>query len=1160
MGTKTVGSLACAVLALCAAAPPAAGQGRVARVAAQVQHARMPASPAWAAVEGVGQPFGGTVTLALDGVPLEAALLEVARQAQLRLTYSREALPPQLRVSAHATAIRASDAFALVLQGTGLAALSTSPSRVTIVRRAPAPEPAPREPEVAVVSDPPPAPAPPPFPARAAEVRADAATGFAPAVVLAGTIHGTVTEAGSGRPLNGALVAIAGSQRTAVTGAGGEYTLTGVPAGRHLLRASMIGHRTAELTVEVADGAVAAASFQLATAAVQLDRLVVTGTAGATERRAIGNAVTTIDAAEITDRVVNNTVTELLQAKAPGVTILQSSGSPGTASNIRIRGVGSLAASSEPVIYVDGVRVQSNAGGSFRNNWQTPQPGQLAGGGQTASALDAINPDDIESVEVIKGPAASTLYGADAANGVIQIITKKGRPGSQALQWNARLQGGRTDWGLDTRTSFTTCDAARISQPTEWPGCQGVAPGTVLRENFLDGALRTGQLRNLALSVRGGGEGYSFFGALDSDREQGVFPNSEEKRAGARANFAFYPSHTVDFAVNLSYAQTRTAFPSTDNGPNVLEAAWTYQPGRAPQPGQTYGYNGGTPDQYDRYDNSLRGDRVTLGTTLNYRPFPWFRNRLTVGGDISARQANRYVPPGGIFAPTVGQMTQGTPRNNLYTVDYAGTVEGTLPLTSLSSAFSFGAQYNHTEYRNTVAQGTGFPTDLVSNVTSATVRQSWDEFLEVKNLGMFVQEQVGWKDRLFVTGAVRMDNSSIFGDNIDHLFYPKLALSYVLSEEPFLQHVGWLDNLKLRAAWGQAGNAPDPFAKLTTYSLVQVVDPVSGEVVSATRLTTLGNPDVKPERGSELELGLDAGLLGNRLGVEFTWYDKTTHNALMSVPLSPSEAGIAGGAQFRNLGEINNRGVELALTGSPVQTRLLSWDARLGVSTNHNRLVRFGYDQEPIVFGVTTLNQRHVEGYPLAGYWVHDPVLDPATHDYVASEARYLGPSTPTREAALANTFTILGNLRLFTLFDYKGGYYLLNMTDWRRCAAGLCEAVNDPGVSAERRAQLMAGLGANDALYTQRADHAKFRDASLTYTFPRRLSRRFGTDRLAFTLAGHNLGYLWKPDYTGLDPEVTFNGINQPGEDGQAFGWTRMDYWTVPMTRRITASVDVSF
>ena len=1156
MGMKTSAGVTLALAALLGAPRAAPAQGNSVRVAAARVEVRSDASrwtlppAAWT---------GGTVTLAMDGVPLESALIEIARQAALRLTYSREALPANRRVSAHAAAISVGQAFALVLDGTGLEAMPSTSGRVTIVRRAfPL---AAAEPRAASAEVPAPAAAPAPAPAAAQATVSPAAPRYAPAEVLAGIVHGTVTESGSGRPLNGAQVSIVGSQRTAVTGAGGEYTLAGVPAGRHLLRASVIGHASAEQTVEVADGQQATANFVLGVAALQLDRLVVTGTAGVASRRTVGNAVTTIDAAEVTDRVVNANVAELLQAKAPGVTILQSSGSPGTASSIRIRGVSSLAASSEPVVYVDGVRILSGAGGSFRNNWQSPAAGQLPGGGQTASALDAINPDDIESIEVIKGPAAATLYGADAANGVIQIITKKGRPGSQALQWDTRVQMGNTDWGLDTRASYTTCDAVRISQPAEWPGCAGKPAGTVLRENFLDQALRTGALRNLSLSVRGGGEGYSFFGAVDRDLEEGVFANSMDKRTGARANFAFYPSRAVDFTVSLGYTQSLTSFPSTDNGPNVLEAAWTYQPGRAPQAGQAeYGFAGGKPGDYERYQNQLRGDRVTLGTTLNYRPFSFFRNRLTVGGDIASRQANRYVPPGGIFAPTVGQMTQGAPHNNVYTVDYSGTLEGTLPMTSLSSAFSFGAQYTGSEYRNTIAQGTGFPTDLVQNVGSATDHTSWDEFLQVKSLGFFLQEQVGWRDRLYLTGAVRVDNSSIFGDNIHRLAYPKLSASYVISEEPFLKGVSWLDNLKLRAAWGQAGNAPDPFAKVTTYSLVPTIDPATGAVISSTRLVTLGNPDVKPERGSEVELGFDAGVLGNRAGVEFTWYSRTTHDALMRVPLSPSESGIAGGTQFRNLGVISNHGVELAVTAAPVQTRLLSWDARLGVSTNSNKLVRFGYQQEPILIGVTTLNQRHVQGYPLAGYWVHDPVWDAAQSRYVASDARFLGPSTPTREASLANTFTILGNLRLFTLLDYKGGYYLLNMTDWRRCRAGLCQEVNDPSVSPERKAMLQADLGANDALYTQRADHVKIRDVSLTWTVPQRVTRRFGSDRVAFTLAGHNLGFLWKPDYTGLDPEVTFNGINQPGDDGQAFGWTRMDYWTVPMTRRITASIDLSF
>lgn len=1116
----------------------AAAQTGAARVAGYTPaEARAPWSGAHAA--GRAEPL---VTLRLNAVPLEEALLEVAREARVQLTYSNEALPAGRRVTARLDAVPVTHAFARVLEGTDLQAVPSRIDRVTIVRRTP-PEPLAPAPEAA-------------SPALAGGITIMAPAGDGSFV---GTIRGRVTEAGSGRPIAGAQVLVAGTPRGAVTSAGGEYALTGVAAGTHTLRARIIGFQPAERTVEVSDGQTVTADFALTPAALQLDAVVVTGTPGAVSQRTLGNSVATINVAEVSQRVVNTSVAELLQGKAPGVTVLQSSGTPGAASNIRIRGIGSLSASSEPVIYVDGVRIHSGAGGAFRNNWETPAQGQTAGGGQTASSLDAINPEDIESIEVIRGPAAATLYGADAANGVIQIITRRGRPGDQKLQWNARFQLGQTDWGLDRRASLTTCDAVRIAQPGEWPGCQGVAPGTLLRESFLDDALRTGALRNLMLSVGGGGRGYSFFAALDDDREEGVFSNSENARTGARANFAFYPSDQVDFTVNLGYVRSETSFPMTDNGPNVLEAAWTYQPGRAAQPGQTYGFAGGTPEQYDVYQNRLEGDRVTLGTTLNYRPFEWFRNRITVGGDINSRQANRYVPPGSLFAPTSGQMTQGAPRNNVYSVDYAGTVEHGLGH-ELSSALSFGAQYINNRYSNTIAQGTGFSTDLVRNIGSATTRHSWDEFLEVKSLGLFVQEQIGWRNRLFLTGALRMDNSSVFGDEIERLYYPKLSASWVVSEEPFFDPLGWVDQLKLRAAWGQAGNAPDPFAAVTSYGVWQTVDPLTGEVVSGTRLLSLGNPDVKPERGSEIEFGFDAALFANRLGVEFTYYDKTTRDALMRVPLSPSEAGIAGGTQFRNLGEISNRGVELALTAAPLQTRTLAWDARLTLSTNRNRLVDFGFETDPILLGVSTLNQRHAEGYPLAGYWVHDPVWDAASNRYVGGEARYLGPSVPTREASLASTFTVLGNLRLFTLLNYRGGYYLLNMTDWRRCRAELCEEVNDPGTSAERRAMLTAELSANDALYTQRADHVKIRDVSLTWTLPARLSRGWGTDRAALTLAGHNLGYLWKPDYRGLDPEVTFNGINQPGGDGQTFGWTRMDYWTVPMMRRVTVSLDLSF
>jgi len=1087
--------------------------------------------------------------IVVHGVPLPDALALLSEQARVPIAFSASLLPDRRhRVDCPCQAATVADALDRMLAGTNLDFKEMHGQVVIFPRLASTPTGT----QLAMAQWP---------VADAGHLEIPLSEVYAAPYRAQGTgaIRGRVFETGSGRALSPAQVTVVGTALAAVTDAGGHYVLADVPAGPHTVRVRMIGFASVEQAVSVADGDTSHVDFPLTFHPIMLEEQVVTGTAGPVSKRTLGNAVTTINAADVLESAVDMNVSELLQARAPGVTILQGSGTPGAAGTIRVRGVTSLnGASDEPVIYIDGVRVNSSPGGAFRNSYQQPAQGISAGGGQTASALDAINPEDIESMEVIKGPAAATLYGADAANGVIQIITKRGRAGDQKLQWNAKVQLGQTAWGLDRRTSVTTCDAVRLGDPLTWPGCSGLASGSRLSATYLDDVVRSGDLQNVSLSVRGGGRGYSFYAALDNDKEQGIFSNSQDERTSTRANLSLQPSDKVDFTVNLGYTRIKTAFPMTDNGPTVLEAAWTYAPGRAPQPGQPSSHPYGDPALYEQYVNTLEGDRITLGTTLTYRAAPWFRHRLTVGGDIGSQEANRYVPPQGLFDPvSLGQRTVGAPRTNVYTLDYAGTIDHTLPVGRLPSTFSFGVQYTNKRYENTIAQGTGFITTAATNVGSATTRNSWDEFKQVKSLGFFVQEQVAWRDRLYLTGAVREDNSSVFGSNINRLYYPKVSAAYVISEEPFMRKVSWLDNLKLRFAWGEAGNAPDPFAKDTTFVPVITVDATTGLPVSGLRLSTVGNPDVKPERGTEIEAGFEAALLGNRLGVEVTYYHKATKGALMYVPLIPSVS--PGVSQIQNVGEITNTGIELSILATPMRNRHVTWDARLGFAGNRNRLARFGYGVPYISYGLTTENQRTAEGYPLAGYWVHDPVPD-GSGGYMAGPARFLGSSMPTREASLSNTFTILGRLRLYTLLDYKGGYYLLNQTDWRRCLAGTCEQVNDPNVSATRKTQLQLPLQVNDALYTQRADFIKVRDVSLSYTLPTEWTSRFRADRIAVTLAAHNLGFLWKPDYTGLDPEVTFNGFNQTGGDGQAFGWVRTDYWTPPMLRRFTFSVDVSF
>jgi TonB-dependent SusC/RagA subfamily outer membrane receptor len=252
-----------------------------------------------------------------------------------------------------------------------------------------------------------------------------------------GTVRGRVVEAGSQQPVADVQVSIVGTTLGGITNASGDYTVTNVPAGEQRVRVRRLGFRAADQAVTVTAGATATVNFTLSPSAAQLEQVVVTGTTGAVERRTVGNSITQVGVAELTEKNSIMSVAEVLQGKTPGVTILPGSGAAGTAGEIRIRGAGSTSGYS-PVVFIDGVRYNiSDLGGFSATGGGTAG---LAQSSQVTSALDWLNPNDIESIEVIKGPAAATLYGAEAANGVIQIITKKGARGQQQLRWGFRAE------------------------------------------------------------------------------------------------------------------------------------------------------------------------------------------------------------------------------------------------------------------------------------------------------------------------------------------------------------------------------------------------------------------------------------------------------------------------------------------------------------------------------------------------------------------------------------------------------------------------------------------------------------------------------------------------------------------------------------------------
>lgn len=991
-----------------------------------------------------------------------------------------------------------------------------------------------------------------------------------------GTIKGTVVEASSKRPMADAQVVVEGTRLGGVTNEQGSYTITGVQPGTVTLRVRRIGFASQTVPVTITAGGTATASFQLHSAALSLDQVVVTGTAGATEQRKVGNAITSLDVGDITKRSSMANVSDVLQSKTPGVSLVPGSGTPGAAADIRIRGISSISASNRPIFYIDGVRYNDGSVGNYNPSGTGYSGGTFS---QGASALDAVNPEDIERIEVIKGPAAATLYGADAAGGVIQIITKKGARG-QKPSWTVKGEMGGTTWALKTPINYTTCTAARIAQKNAdgtfaWPGCQGQTAGTVLTGDPLHDdpqALRTGDYQGFNASVRGGADRYSYYLSGDRTLDQGVFYNSFNNRKGGRGNFGYTLSDKLDINLNTSYIQTALRLPlSDDAGGGLLISAVRGKPG---QGAKELGWAINSPEIANQYDNQTHSERTVFGGTTNYRPFSWFRNRLTVGLDNTNSLAQVYYAPGGEFSMgdyPQGFLAQQVPITHLYTFDYAGTVSNSLT-DNLTSEFSVGSQGTKREYRRTEATGSGLPSADFSLVGAATTVSGSSSYSAQSSLGYFVQEQLGVANRLFVTGAVRADDNSAFGTSFQKVYYPKASLSYVASEEPRLQPIFralHADNFKFRYAYGQAGRAPGPYDALRTYGASKVIQgnntAVSGLVPSAT-----GNADLHAEKGVENEVGFDASFLSNRVGIEFTRYTKKTTDALISIPNAPS-LGFTS-SKYINFGAIENSGTELGITVRPIDRSWLTWESHLNYATNSNKVTRLAYQglKEIDVYDpylTVGQTQRIIEGYPVAGWWAQDAVRNAdgtyqtdAKGNLVIGPLRYVGSSTPKYDGSFSNTFTILKNLQVYGLIDFKGGYYLLNQKSRNR----------DQGSNRNSKEMNNGSMSALDSVYyntnaitapwIQPGDFVKLRDVSVSYQLPGTFANALRVSGATLTVAGHNLGFISKR-YPGIDPEVNFIGqATFLGATGSTTQFLRADSYTLPMLRRITTSLTLNF
>ncbi len=919
-----------------------------------------------------------------------------------------------------------------------------------------------------------------------------------------GTVRGTVTDEVTGRPIASAQVFVQGLEALgSLSDAQGQFEIN-IPQGTHRITVRRVGYGTRSLTVSVTAGQTTDQSFTLTQVVILLDEVVVTGAGAATEKKRLGNTIASIKTTELENAPVAN-FSELIAAREPAVSVLPSGGLAGEGARIRIRGSSSLSQSNEPIIYVDGVRID-NGGNISANQFF------FVGGGGSSSRLDDVNPNAIERVEILKGAAAATLYGTEASNGVIQIFTKKGSSGAPkfdfAAEWGVN---NPNDQRIKRNTGFAR-DAAQASDLSGFWGnapncrklsggsCSGLAPFELFEIDYYDALFENGFNQAYSGSVSGGSNVFTYFvsGRFASDQGQITTAdfdgnaNDFNRKVQANANMEIIPHDKVRIRINSSVSDVHHETPENANNIlGLLPSAMDAKPERATC---DTSFGAGTPNGDGTCEGVGNPEGAIFATTreisqsevgqeirhytisfqTQYSPLQELNLDATVGFDITSTETFEAFPFGwnvdGLsgFVPLGDRAIDSRNRREI-TVETKAQWDRRFG--NISSTFVAGGQGFIARTTTKGGYGFDFPGPGLE-VAGAAANVFLDEtFLEVVNAGLFAQEQLGFNDVVFVTGGFRYDRNSAFGESTEGTLYPKASISIVPSD-----FASWnsttLSTFRVRAAWGRSGLQPGAFDKFTTFAAT------ASALGPGLTPDNLGNDDLKPEKSTEIELGAELGLFDNRLGIDFTWWDRVTKDALFSRQFAPS--GGFSNEQIVNIGELSANGLEFNVNALLLNQPDLTVRVHGNASYITETITDLG-GSPPLKVGGSYIRYRNwlVEGFA-PGYFFGSQLLatqpgffavDTNGDGQPDSEAELLaflsnpvsaglgstalrplleqcaasgpgpqpgthlncplGKPTPDWQGSFGLNIGVLGNLEIGSLFEYKtGNFSYHNLTD----------------------------------------------------------------------------------------------------------------------------------
>lgn len=1014
------------------------------------------------------------------------------------------------------------------------------------------------------------------------------------------TITGTVTSLEDQTPLPGVSVVLKGTQEGTVTDSQGKYSIT-APTSSSILVFSFIGYQT----VEVEAGGRSVIDLTLEPDVTQLEEVVVTSFGIEQEKRSLGFSAQSVNGEELTQMRQPNIVSAM-QGQVAGVQITNSGGAPGMSSRIIVRGITSLdpSVNNQPLFVVDGIPIDNStfevSTGDLEN---TPR-------GLSNRAVD-INPNDIETVNVLKGAAATALYGVRAANGAIVITTKKGKAGKVQITASSTVGFDRINkypsfqdkYGQGSNGNYAPDDIFPA-----WGAPIEVANLIDSEYRYYDNtknAMQTGKTFDNYLSISGGNEISTFYASISNTNQEGVIPFSTWDRTVAKVSGTIKFSDKLSTSVSINYTNSGgNRVPHDRFMENVMYYPVTRDVRNFEDAEGLQNYVGLSDNplytaKYSTYEDDV--DRFLGNVFVNYRPAPWISLNYRLGTDFYSDFREEIAPgprsitddfpidPLGYMEHT--RITSRILNSNLY-------AEFNRKITDkLNATLRLGHEVFQEERNSLNNRGDEFDIPQFFQFSNTRQLSTIQNLRERRLIGVYGDLLLNYGDFLYLNITGRNDWTSTLPAGNNSFFYPSYNLSFVFSEVLALPEV--LSFGKIRGSYGEVGKDTEPYLTSTVYEK-GLGFPIDG-VLAYSRAKIRGNEELKPERTTTIDLGTELRFFDNRVGLEFTWYKSNSQDQIFQVPISET-TGYA--LLVENVGEIENQGIELILTGSPMRRTDFQWDMLVNFSRNRNRVIDIaeGLDEFPVAeqFGYSgsTVTMKLKEGdaygnlygtsyqryYPddetpeNLKYLDHDrPLLIGANGFPVRNTTQLvLGNAQPKWIGGIRNTFTYKG-ISLSFLIDARWGvdqydqfhnflsaFGKLDYSENRNDVA-VFDGVLADGTPNTKEVFLGQAVGPDGVDYGQGfyrvyfrttsenfvkdASFVKLRNVSLSYALPKTWLQETPFQSVSVSATVNNI-ILWTP-WINFDPESFSAGAgpNATGFSGLTYPSTMSTLFSIHLT-----------